>query len=223
MWRSLPLLSFKSYLLEIQPFSLLKCYYIYVSAYVCTHVSWCTYRDQGSTCRARFSLPTTWVLGIEFRCQAWQQMPLPIEPPLWPYSFILILLYSFVAKASSVNNILVALLDHPFGNVLFCDGQIHLHLSYSCYIKNCFYHFTPPFLPLITFQILFDQGWKDGWLFSQRTRIQLLAPTWELRAIYNFISKRASNLSWPLQTQGTTSCTAICAGKTPTHTENKYK
>lgn len=37
------------------------------------------YGGQRTTCGSRFSLSTTWVLGIKLGCQA-----LPVEPPYWP-------------------------------------------------------------------------------------------------------------------------------------------
>lgn len=30
------------------------------------------------------SLYDMWVLGVELRLQAWQEVPLPAEPPCWP-------------------------------------------------------------------------------------------------------------------------------------------
>lgn len=207
-------------MLDIHAFYLFKCYYIYLC--ICMYVvhACVVAHLQGSRLNLQELVLMVCHMGSrnEAQSQAWQEVLVPTEHLFGPIRLCSIFLYSFVTKASSVNNILVNLLDHTFRNVLFCNGQIHLHLLYLCYIKIYFYHLTPPFL-LLKFSLPGAGGtaqWFRALVVLPEDQDSIPSTH---KAAQNHLQLHLQEAQQPLLASADSRDThsAVCAGKRPTH------
>lgn len=87
-WKNVSLLELKD---KKQIFNLLLTISYFLSPYAYAQcMQWQACAGRSDTCGVSFFTSTTWVLGSNSGCQAWQQRPLPAKPSSGPFrSFLL--------------------------------------------------------------------------------------------------------------------------------------